>query len=488
VKRVFSVIEHLHRDRAVADDAVAGRFTCAGETLELGPEPDWLGADLPADEEWRIDWVKFYYGLDLAHAYRSTRDECYRGAWERLVRSFLDQVPAACDPSEVTARRIVNWIYAWQELGTLANGLEPALAERIADEARHVLGTLTPERNHRTLELYALAIVALAFEDVGLRDLAVEELDRNLAEDFLPDGVHRECSTHYHMVALRSFAGLRENARRHGFELPDGYEERLDRAAEFARHCCRPDGTIPALSDADSADYTALLELLGVEPADTGASFPDGGYFTQRSEDRYLIFDCGPVGDGGHGHYDLLSFEACAGGRPLVLDPGRYTYAEGKPNLRRWFKGTAAHNTVCVDGLDQTPYARKAPKGPTAEPRFLGRTGDELAGEARSPAYEAVHRRRITFVDGRHWVIEDTLAGEREHRYDLRFHLPPGEVWTSGSAVLAPGVALVIDGADEISVEPGWISPSYGVKHEAPVVSAVARGRDATFRTELLPR
>ncbi len=85
-------------------------------------------------------------------------------------------------------------------------------------------------------------------------------------------------------------------------------------------------------------------------------------------------------------------------------------------------------------------------------------------------------------------MIEDTLTGEAEHRYDLRFHLPPGDAYTSGSAVLAPGLALVIDGADEIAIEPGWISPRYGVKHAAPVVSAVARGRDAAFRTELLPR
>jgi uncharacterized heparinase superfamily protein len=486
VKPVFSVIEHLHRDRAVAEDAAAGRFTCAGVTVELGTEPDWLGADLPADEEWRLDCVKFYYGLDLAHAYRTTGEAHFREAWERLVRSYLRQVPPDSDPSEVTARRIVNWIYAWQGFGALPSGLEPALAERIAVEAQHVRDTLTPERNHRTLELYALAIVALAFDDRELRDLAIAELDRNLAEDFLPDGVHRECSTHYHMIAVRSFAGLRENARRHNLSLPDGFDERLDRAAEFARHCCRPDGTIPALSDADTGDYTQLLELLGVEPGETDASFPHGGYFTQRGEDRFLIFDCGPLGDGGHGHYDLLSFEACAGGRPLVVDPGRFTYADSE--LRHWFKGTAAHNTVCVDGLDQTPYARKAPKGPTAQPRFLGRTKDELVGEAHSPTYEAVHRRKITFVDDRHWVIEDTLTGDREHRYDLRFHLPPGEAWTSGSAVLAPDLALVIDGADEITIEPGWVSPRYGVKHEAPVVSAVARGREAAFRTELVPR
>ena len=95
---------------------------------------------------------------------------------------------------------------------------------------------------------------------------------------------------------------------------------------------------------------------------------------------RYLIFDCGPLGDGGHGHYDLLSVEAWDGARPLVLDPGRFTYAEP---LRRWFRGTAAHNTVCVDGEDQTPYARGRSSLPSAEGRFLGRATVGRARRAR---------------------------------------------------------------------------------------------------------
>ena len=508
MRPVFNVIEHLHRDRAVAEDAIAGRFTCAGETVELGVEPDWLGAELPADEEWRIDWVKFYYGLDLAHAYRTTGEQRFRAAWERLVGSYLRQVPPAGDPSEVTARRIVNWIYAWQQLGALSNGLEPALATRIADESRHVRMTLTPERNHRTLELYALAIVGLAFEDGELLAFAVAELDRNLAQDFLPDGVHRECSTHYHMIALRSFAGLRENARRFGLALPEGFDERLSRAFDFALHCRRPDGTIPALSDSDTGDYSALLalggELLDRDDLRRGrgdhcaASFPQGGYFVQRSgweaDDRFLIFDCGPLGDGGHGHYDLLSVEVWSGGRPLLVDPGRFTYAEGTPNLRRWFLGTAAHNTVTVDGLDQTPYSRKAPSGPVAERRFHGRTTtagvDVVAGAAISPAYEARHRRRISFVDQRYWVIQDDLRGERPHRYDLRLHLAPEafeSIRLDGSILRVPGAVFVIEGADQLAVEPGWVSPRYGVRIAAPVVSAVAHGCDARFVTTVVP-
>ena len=235
------------------------------------------------------------------------------------------------------------------------------------------------------------------------------------------------------MIALRSFVGARENCRRFGVALPAGFDERLTRACEFARDCRRPDGTIPALSDSDTGDYDELLDARRAaagprRPARRRSRhFADGGYFVQRAGERYLIFDCGPLGDGGHGHYDALSVEAWAGERALVLDPGRFTYAEGEPNLRHWFRGTAAHNTVSVDGADQTPYARSRSSLPAAEARLLEATRRRrLIGEVRCPVYEAVHRRRVIFVDGRYWLIEDVLTGERPHRYDLRCHLAPG--------------------------------------------------------------
>jgi hypothetical protein len=414
-------------------------------------------------------------------------------------------VPPDHDAAEVTARRILNWIYAWQALADAgaepAPGLDTALLRSIARQARHVRENLAPRRNHRTLELYSLLIAALALPDLdpggALLGEAVLELDRNLESDFRADGVHVEASTHYHLIALRSFVGARENARRYGVSLPDGFEERLLRACDFAVHCRRPDGQIPALSDADEGDYSDLLELAGVDPAppQTHADFPEGGYYMQRSgwdaDARFLIFDCGPLGEGGHGHYDLLSFEAFAYGRPIVVDPGRFSYSEDPPNLRRWFRGTAAHNTVTVDGLDQTPYTRTRPTGPVAEGRFLGRTTrpglDVLEAEARSPVYEAIHRRRIAFVDERYWVIEDHLSGEREHRYDLRLHLAATDAEVRGNTVRAPGLALAILGAESVSLEPGWISPRYGERYEAPVISAVATGTEATFVTLLAP-
>jgi uncharacterized heparinase superfamily protein len=478
---VVNVTEHEHRDRALALDVLRGRFTVAGETRALGPDPDWHDPALPEDDEWRIEWVKFGWGVDLAHS-------GHGDAWERLTGSWIEQCAPDEDAAEVTARRVLNWIYAWQHLD-VSGDHAARLHDSLVRQVEHVRANLAPARNHRTLALYALLIAGLAFPDLETARDALDELGRNLAADFHPDGVHREASTHYHAIALRSFVGARENAGLHGLALPRGYTSRLARAQVFLAHCTRPDGTIPALSDADTGDYARLVDAW---PAERNVSFRFGGYHVQRSSaGHFLIFDCGPLGDGGHGHYDLLSFEAHGGGRPLVLDPGRGSYSEAPPNRRRWFRGTAAHNTVTVDELDQTPYTRGRPAGEVATHRFLGRASapglDVLAGEVRSPCYEAVHQRRIAFVAERYWIVEDRLEGEREHRYDLRYHLAPGVARLDGATVRGRGVTLVVCGADAVALEPGWIAPRYGELHDAPVVSAVAHAARARFVTLLAP-
>ena len=522
---VFCVIAHAYRDRGLAEAVCKGRFTHAGVTLDISDRPDWpdwLTADLPADEEWRIEWSKFYYGIDLASAFRETGDIKFLGVWERLVRSWIRQVPIGADPSDVTGRRIQNWIYAWNAFSSapgfpgLTQGLDEEIIASITQQVRHLQRHLTPERNHRTLELHALFVTALALPEVdpdaSLLKFATQELHLNLLTDIRPDGVHRENSTHYHMVVLRSFLAARENARRFGLTFPDSYDERLTSACEFALHCHRPDGLIPMLSDSDTNSYADLLELAaslldrpdflyaatagarGTAPQQRYVSFPEGGYYIQRSgwgngkdafrQERFLIFDCGPLGDGGHGHYDLLNVEIAAGGRPLVVDPGRYTYSEQPPNWRRWFKGTAAHNTVCIDDTDQTPYRSGKPKGPVAQGRLIEHVSapgfDLLCGEARSPSYEVVHTRRIFFIADEYWIIVDQLRGARPHRFDLRFHLA-AEAWNrttlfsseNNEAVHAPGHIMVFGYPNKPSIQQGWVAPKYGLKLPAPVISVV---------------
>ncbi len=474
----------------------AGRFSFAGETRSLGLEPDWLHADLPADEEWRIDWVKFYYGLDLADAFRATGDRRFLDAWERLVASFIVQVPPDRDDSEVTARRVLNWIYAWQRLPEVMIGAE--IHESLREQVAHVRANLSPERNHRTLELYALLIAALSGVTPELLDFAVGALHENLLTDFGADGVHRERSTHYHLIALRSFVGARENCRRFGVALPSGFDERLALACEFARDCRRPDGTIPALSDADTGSYDELLALAGrlLSREDLlfgeSGSYPDGGYFVQRARDRYLIFDCGPLGDGGHGHYDALSVEAWAGGRPLVMDPGPLHVRRGLAELAALLprhrraqhrdRRRSRPDPVRALALGASVRGGAVPRARAARrARHAARRGPQPGLRGAAPPHGHVH-------DGAHWEIEDELIGERPHRYDLRWHLPPGPARVVGDTVITPGAELVIRGARSIALEDGWISPAYGVREAAPVVSAMATGAYARFVTLLKPR
>lgn len=520
-RRVFCVIEDAYQNIETARAACDGKFTIAGTTIEFGSDVDWVTSPFPADIEWQIEWHKFYYGLDLAHAFAVTGDPRFSRTWINLVRSFIGQVPVDFMSPDVLARRVQNWVYAKQIFAAsgsftgFSEEFEGSFLASIEEQTEFLFDNLTPERNHRTLELYALFIVALALPQLDegsiILRFAMHELTENLLTDIRPDGVHREQSTHYHCTVLRSFLGAKENARRFGLQFPPEFDERLVKACEFAMHFHRPDGHIPALSDADTGSYLELLYLAGklfdrddflyvatkgnegVQPAARNVDFRNGGYFIQRSgwenmDERFLIFDCGPIGDGGHGHYDLLNIELAASGQPLIVDGGRYTYAEDADfNWRHYFKGTAAHNTVIVDGKDQTSYRRGKPKGEIARGEFIERISlpklDVLCGRAFSPNYDAIHTRRIFFISGKYWLIVDSLKAEIPHHYDLRYHLSPAawnhcQILTNAenSVVRTPDLALLFESRFAPSIKAGWFAPQYGNKFRAPCVSVVADG------------
>jgi Heparinase II/III-like protein/Heparinase II/III N-terminus len=533
---VFCAIDHLHRSPEVADAAVAGWFRHAGIELHLTCSPNWLGLGYDLDEEWGIEFAKLYEGLDLAAAFSATGDRRYQDAWEDLAASFCRQVPVGHHTSDVSARRIQNWIYAWQRFASapafagLRPGLASMLVERIEADVAHLACNLTPERNHRTLELYTLLLVAVAFDQRAEAVVALQLLAENAAADFCIDGVHRERSSDYHCIVLRSLVGAVVLARGAELPVPAVLRDRVDRAATVALHLQRPDGSMPALSDGDQGDFRALLGLAasaldrqdllwaaslgraGRPPAARGRSFPVGGYAVQRSgwgdgsrayeQEAWAVLDCGPLGDGGHGHYDQLSVELHASGRTLAVDPGRFTYAEEAAGWRHWFKGTAAHNTVTVDGLDQVEYRRGKPRGPLPQARLVERTTtpgqDRLVAVATSPRHDARHKRTLTLIASPQpwWLVEDELVAPGPHRYELRWHLSP-EAWdnltrnetSAGVQFLVPGATVtLVDPPGPVGIETGWVSPAYGVRVPAPVV--VVRTppvASARFVTKVVP-
>jgi hypothetical protein len=222
-------------------------------------------------------------------------------------------------------------------------------------------------------------------------------------------------------------------------------------------------------------------------------------------DEQYLLFDCGPLGAGNHGHLDLLSFELAAYGRSLVLDPGRYTYDEsGEVNERALFRGTASHNTVLVDGRNQTRYEAHGSKFRVRGPEpgrelksfVTHESFDFVHGVARSHEYPVVHERRIFFLRPEYWVICDSLQAAEVHQYDLLFHLSHeaygrteviGDEATLG--IDSPGLVLAQapDARVSASMVTGYVAPRYGIKLRAPVLRFSQSGANASFVTVLFP-
>ncbi|AMK79408.1 MULTISPECIES: alginate lyase family protein [Methylomonas] len=505
-----------------AERILQNEFAFNNETYTLGNRFDWLENPSP-DLEWLILLHKFYYSRDLALAYDYSGDERYADKWVELVYSWIRKVPDGFVNSQVTGRRLQQWLLAYhyfvpgRECSAISAEFLLALLGSIQSQAEFLSRNLTPEGNHRTIELYAIFAVALLFPELSqsaeLLAFAQHELLANLREDFLADGVQKELSTDYHHTVLKNFLRVRELADLNGLILPAEFDTLIGKALEFSIHAHKPDGWLPAINDGDINSYLSLLRKAqryypgdalsyvlsqgehGKLPAQRSRLFADSGYCILRSDwaerpyadGRYLFFDCGDLGFGSHGHYDLLSFEMAAYGRSLIVDPGRYTYHEHDSEGVSWrhaFKGTAAHNTVMIDGMDQMAYQCHEPVGP--QPRaavlsFESNQGfDFVHGRALSPRYEVEHQRSIFFAEAEYWIISDLLLATEAHRYEQFFHLVPEAQcqteWLEaeqGQGIRAPNLLIAQARRAEIetSLKPGWVSPEYGVKQSAPVLS-----------------
>jgi hypothetical protein len=366
------------------------------------------------------------------------------------------------------------------------------------------------------------------------------------------DGMHFEQSIYYHVYALDFFIHAVLLAAQNGVATPPELDATIARMTDALAALCRA-RIAPRFGDDDGgrlfdparnqtehmldplatgailfgrSDLKALsgglceetLWLLGragarrfdeirnEPPAMDSRALSDSGLYVMASSDpvpQQLILDAGPQGSlsAGHGHADALSVQLLAGGRALLTDPGTFEYVGEGPE-RNQFRGTAAHNTLTVDGLDQSE-----PAGPFAWSRLTrssvglwinGQTFDVLT--AQHDGYERLeppvtHHRFIFHKKNSFWIVRDVAAGSGKRRLDLAWHLGP-ELGPSGvpgtfSGKDGPGIAVVgvqdPNWSSEVVEEP-W-SEAYGRKQMAPCLRFRC-GTDlpAEFATVLVPQ
>ena len=384
--------------------------------------------------------------------------------------------------------------------------------------------------NHRIGELAALVVLGglvpgLPDSEAWLAE-GVAGLREQVERQILPDGIGAEQSPSYQAFTMEWTLLARLVAAARGEPLGPVVDERLARGAAYLASLLDRDGHAPSIGDDDGcvvlrrrlaperyvasvAHATAAVlgrtdrlppgwapdlraRLLGAGPAlgtrrPASCTFPDGGVTVLRSgtgaAERVAVVDHGPLGFpgvGAHGHADALALWLSLGGWPLLVDAGTYRY-NGAPRWRAWFRGTAAHNTATVDGLDQSEQRGAWTWASRARCRLI--EADETHVVAEHDGYEArlgvVHRRAVR-LDAGALVLEDRFEGSGTHQIALYLHLAPGlDVRVEGDrAVVRDGERVLLEvtgrplrptlATPAVRPGPGVCSPSYGVAVPAP--------------------
>jgi len=228
-------------------------------------------------------------------------------------------------------------------------------------------------------------------------------------------------------------------------------------------------------------------------------SFDAGGiYFMVDDEPclQQMIIDGGPqgIGHSGHGHADALSLRFTIDRKRALIDPGTCTYISDTDE-RNLFRGTSAHNTLTVDGMDQA-----IPQGPfswSSLPNVkttwtTGKSFEFFVGQhngyARLPD-PVTHTRIVFHANGGFWLVRDIAHGNREHLLKVFWHFAPGLEVTagergfvakmpeSGRLSKSTGIALLTPQNSVWRTEllSGYDAPVYGLRKSAPTACLSAR-------------
>jgi uncharacterized heparinase superfamily protein len=128
---------------------------------------------------------------------------------------------------------------------------------------------------------------------------------------------------------------------------------------------CHPDGEIGFFNDAafDVAPSVVELDayarriLQDLPPLKSSSVIvlQDTGYIRVADGPAVALLDVAPVGPDylpGHAHADTLTFELSIGAQRVLVNSGTSCYGRSAERLRQ--RGTAAHNTLLLDGEDSS--------------------------------------------------------------------------------------------------------------------------------------
>jgi uncharacterized heparinase superfamily protein len=479
--------------------ATGARLRPAAFVEPIDPAPRWNDPALTQLERYHLHYFEWVDDL-AAQAAAGERVAAY-AKFRGLVGSWLaENARIAGDgwhPYTVSLRS-VNWIRAAEVFAPelvndalFAAALAGATLAQLRFLSRNV--EFDVRGNHIIENVRALIAGGLAFEGAEparwlARGLAILEIE--VAEQVLADGGHFERVPAYHVAVTRDLLEIARWLR--VWARPPSGALALPRAAAptpwLLDAICRMLDFLDAMIMADGR--LALLKDTtygGADPHDVlaaGAAFfggawqprprvttylPQSGYAIFRpADDESLIVDVGaPCPDylPAHAHADMFSFELVLGGRRVIVDSGVYTYAAGE--WRDFFRSTRAHNTVEVEGENQSDVWSSFRVGRRAKPHHVRVSARGVRAEHDGYQHLRVpvrHRRTIR-IGERFIVVRDELLGSGTISAASRIHIHPD----------AEPPRIVPLRADAATWTDSWYSERFGEKRRNRVLVLTKR-------------
>lgn len=481
---------------------------------------------------WELN--RLQYLMPLAVAARRDNDSALAADIVDVVEGWMEANP----PYEginwtngiEAATRVVVALFVNSVLGELAPApFQARLAQFIGAHvwmlARYP-SLFSSANNHRVAELSALYLAYLCASGLPhatkARRHEARELEKEVLKQFHDDGVGAEQSPTYAAYSLEWFLLAAMCGAEVGEPFSDPYVGRLRTAALHLRWMMDDTGRTPAIGDDDEgrvvalgptqnylypaaicataarwmhdndiappAQTATLLDAFAGEfapsatPLSGERTFASGGYSISRATSphgsRLLVFDHAPLGFlsiAAHGHADALALWLHIGADPVLIDAGTYLYHTHN-GARDRFRGTLAHNTLCLEGRDQSQIAGPFNWSNHAKAELRGDWVGEHDGYVST--FGVKHVRTVRASDSIEIVdaLEGALSASTRWSAGFTFHpsvkLTPAENGVDAVTPSSARLGFRMIGAAKIDIIACEISTGFGRLAEAQRIVA----------------
>ncbi|MCL2051120.1 MAG: heparinase II/III family protein [Lachnospiraceae bacterium] len=492
----------------------------------------------------------------LAKNYFASLDKKYLDEFESLFKDWNNENPFLHGISWTSvmefAIRASNWCYAYCFLKARGEASKTLLEElkigiiNMTDYVVSHYSRYSSANNHLVVEAFSIAQSGILFRHKPWVDLGISLLTRELPLQNYADGVNKELSLHYQSFYMEAMGLILRLLQKNQYPVPDSWEPILEKMCEYISDCRGRYGEIIAFGDNDDGKildlngaafdhYEYVLGLFSLllpnsyievrksaenltwlftandfkksrskpiyEP-EICACYREGGVSILRSKDKQVLIgiDHGELGFSSiaaHGHADALSFRMYVKGKPLFIDPGTYIYHTDLTS-RNAYRKTKNHNTVCVDGRDQSEMLGAFLWGKRAKCRLLifRETEEDIYLSAEHDGYHPeIHKRTFVYNKTDELVIKDEFQTEvikelnfilaRQAKVECDNKLKTVKINLNKLEVK---INFDSDAAIELSTGTTMASNKYGKQHETPTFTARTNGKSVKTRVKIAKR